>query len=355
MTTTCIGVMSGTSLDGLDIAYCSFTEERGRWHFRIDAAACVPYNDEWHERLARAHMLSGNGLAALHADYGRFIAEQVNLFLKDSGQPRPVLIASHGHTVFHDPERGFTQQIGSGAHIASGTGITTVNDFRAMDVALGGQGAPLVPVGDRLLFGGFAACLNLGGFSNISFEQQGERMAFDICPVNIIMNPLAERLGHRFDRDGNLAASGSILPALLDSLNRLDVYHSVSRPSLSREWVERQVLPLLSPEDAAEDVLRTVCEHAAFQMASVLDSVGSEDVLVTGGGAYNLFLIERLRTLTTMHIVVPDSTLVEYKEALVFALLGVLRMRGEVNVLRSVTGAQTDSCSGQVWTVSTCR
>jgi anhydro-N-acetylmuramic acid kinase len=350
MTTTAIGIMSGTSLDGLDIAFCDFSEREGGWDHGIRAARCVTYSDEWRERLATAHLLDGESLAALDADFGRFIAQQTLLFLKEEETGRPDLISSHGHTVFHAPSRGFTVQIGSGARIAADTGITTVCDFRSMDVALGGQGAPLVPVGDRLLFGAYAACLNLGGFSNISFEQEGRRTAFDICPVNILLNPVAGRLGHAFDRGGELAASGRVLPGLLGRLNALPCYHAPQRVSLSREWLEAEVLPLLPVDAAPTDLLRTLTEHAAMQVASVLNGLQGGEVLLTGGGAFNAFLVKRMGELCGRRLTVPDRTLVEFKEALVFALLGVLRLRGEVNVLRSVTGARTDSCSGAVYT-----
>jgi len=348
-TISAIGVMSGTSLDGLDIAYCKFSKEQDAWSFSVIQAKCVNYTQEWQERLSTANALSGIGLTALDASFGSFIAQQVLDFLKETDLPTPDIVASHGHTVFHAPAAGYTLQIGSGAHIAAATGITTFNDFRSMDVALGGQGAPLVPVGDAMLFGNYAACLNLGGFSNISFDINGKRMAFDVCPVNIVMNPLAEKVGHRFDRDGALAASGNVLPQLLERLNALSVYHLQPRPSLSREWLETAVLPLIPSDEKMEDVLRTLSEHAAQQIAAVLNTLGGVgEVLVTGGGAYNRFLVQRVQSLSPMTVTVPESILVEFKEALIFAFLGVLRMRGEINVLRSVTGASSDSCSGGV-------
>jgi anhydro-N-acetylmuramic acid kinase len=348
-TYTAIGMMSGTSLDGLDMAYCRFERHTGGWSYEILASKCVAYDKEWAERLASAHVLSGRELLALDAAFGSYMAHQVDLFLKEQKLAMPELLASHGHTVHHAPDRSLTVQIGSGAHLAAGTGITTVSDFRKMDVALHGQGAPLVPVGDALLFGQYGACLNLGGFSNISFERDGQRVAHDICPVNIVMNPLAEMLGQPFDRDGALAASGNVLPEVLRRLEELEVYRLEVRPSLSREWVEKEVLPLLPCDAQPSDLLRTVSEHAAQRMAEVINGTGGTgEVLVTGGGAYNGFLMARLRQLTTAQIKVPEAQLVEFKEALVFALLGVLRLRGEVNVLRSVTGAHSDSCSGSV-------
>ncbi len=349
---TAIGLMSGTSLDGLDIAYCSFSEQDGNWSYEIAAASCISYDDHWRKRLSTAHDLAGLELTAMDTDLGRFIAQQVNLFLEERSLPAPDLIASHGHTVFHRPERGFTLQVGSGTQIASGTGITTVSDFRSLDVALGGQGAPLVPIGDRMLFGHYGACLNLGGFSNVSFESDGERMAMDICPVNIILNPLAQKLGQAFDRGGALAAQGQVLPELLLDLDALDVYQSEKRPSLSREWTETSVWPLMPTYADPIDLLRTVTEHAARQMARVLNSTGAADVLVTGGGAYNSFLMERLASQCKATPKLPDAQLIAFKEALIFALLGVLRLRGEANVLRSVTGASRDSCSGAVHLIS---
>lgn len=347
MTTTAIGIMSGTSLDGLDLAYCTFTENSGAWHYTMSATRCVPYDDVWKARLSTAHGLAGDELTLLDADFGRYMAVEVMRFLEDQGLPAPELVASHGHTVFHSPERGFTLQIGSGVHLAAGTGITTVFDFRSLDVALGGQGAPLVPLGDHLLFSEYNACLNLGGFSNVSFEQSGLRRAFDICAVNIVLNRLAEREGVAFDRDGAMAASGTVLSDLLHTLNGL--HDGVTRPSLSREWVENGLLTLLPSEAHTSDLLRTVTEYAAHQMAQVINDIGPVGrVLVTGGGAYNTYLMDRMRQMTRMDLVVPDSALVEFKEALVFALLGVLRSQGLVNVLRSVTGASDDSCSGSV-------
>jgi anhydro-N-acetylmuramic acid kinase len=349
---TAIGLMSGTSLDGLDIAYCSFSEQDGNWDYEIVAASCIDYDDHWLDRLSSAHDLTGLELTALNTDLGRFMAQQVNQFLEERSLPAPDLIASHGHTVFHAPDRSFTLQVGCGAQIAAATGITTVSDFRSLDVALGGQGAPLVPIGDRMLFGNYGACLNLGGFSNISFEKDGGRRAMDICPVNIMLNPLAQRLGHDFDRGGALAAQGQVLPELLLDLDALDVYQSEKRPSLSREWTETSVWPLMPTYADPIDLLRTVTEHAARQMARVLNSTGAEDVLVTGGGAYNSFLIERLASQCKATPKLPDARLIAFKEALIFALLGVLRLRGDANVLRSVTGASRDSCSGAVHLIS---
>ncbi|MFW5773358.1 MAG: anhydro-N-acetylmuramic acid kinase, partial [Tangfeifania sp.] len=204
-----IGIMSGTSLDGLDIAAVEFSYNNGNCDFQIIAAETGTYSHDWENRLRKSTELSGEKLIQLHTDYGRFLGKEIKRFIKRTGFV-PELLASHGHTVFHQPEKGFTFQVGSGAHIAAETGITTIADFRTGDVALGGQGAPLVPVGDRLLFSQYESCLNLGGFANISFEKERKRMAFDICPANFILNNLARKLGKSFDESGELGRQGTI-------------------------------------------------------------------------------------------------------------------------------------------------
>jgi anhydro-N-acetylmuramic acid kinase len=334
----------------LDLCYVGFRFD-GNWHFEILAADCVAYHDVWKAQLGTAHRLEPAMLEALSKDFGRFSGEMVNAFLKKHGLNKPDIVCSHGHTVFHEPARRYTLQIGDGQTMASVTGITCVNDFRSLDVALGGQGAPLVPIGDALLFSEFDACLNLGGFSNISFEQDGARRAFDICPVNIVLNELAKSFGQPYDNCGELARAGKLNETLLHHLNSLELYTDPVRPSLSREWVEKAVKPLL--HDAVlppADLMRTFVEHVAIQIARVVErQVAGGRVLVTGGGAYNTFLMQRMGAYSLADLVVPDRELIEFKEALIFAFLGVLRMRNETNVLRSVTGAERDSCSGVVW------
>ncbi len=346
---TAIGIMSGTSLDGLDMCLAEFHYD-GKWYYRIIRAACVEYDEFWKRKLGTAYQLTAEQLQHLHEEFGQFIGENVNSFLRSNHLEKPELICSHGHTVFHQPEKGITVQIGDGQTIANETGITCINDFRSLDVSLGGQGAPLVPIGDELLFSEFDACLNLGGFSNISFKEDGERRAFDICPVNIVLNELANRLNQPFDRNGELSRSGKLNEALLDELNRLDLYTEEIRPSLAREWVESTINPILRASSLSEvDLMRTFVEHVAIQIARVIErkSAGGR-VLVTGGGAYNSFLLERMNVYCLADLVIPDKQTIEFKEALIFAFLGVLRMNDQINVLRSVTGAERDSCSGAV-------
>ena len=345
-----VGVMSGTSLDGLDLAYCSFSLEKGVWQYTIQAAETIPYSPFWTEQLSTAHRMSGEQLTRLDRDYGRYIGQCCNTFLQGR---RADLIASHGHTVFHRPELHMTLQIGDGASIAAETGIRTVCDFRRADVAFGGQGAPLVPIGDELLFGTYTACLNLGGFANISFRKDGARQAFDIGPFNMVFNHYAQEAGHPYDDRGRLAAGGACCNALQKALDDLPFYRQQGPKSLGREWVEQAIYPLidrfgLSPED----VMQTYTRHITRQIARSLPSAGPDDrpsLLVTGGGAYHDYAMDVLRALTPYRVVIPDSRTVQYKEALIFAFLGCLRILGLPNCLASVTGAPFDHCSGVMY------
>ena len=344
--------MSGTSLDGLDIAYCTFQFNKGKWSYSINAAETIKYSKEWLAKLKQAHHLSGENLMQLHSDYGEFLGKKVSGFIKKHSLKNVELVSSHGHTIFHRPELGFTFQLGNGASLASACGITTVCDFRTLDVALKGQGAPLVPIGDKLLFPEYAFCLNLGGFSNISFEDKGNRIAFDICPVNTALNYLASVKGKGFDKGGAMAKSGKVNIGLLKKLNGLAYYKNKNAKSLGREWLEKNFLPLLdSSSISTEDKLATVTEHIAYQIAQVvLNSNKKGNMLISGGGANNSFLISILKEKLPKHrIVIPSRALINFKEALVFAFLGVLKMENKINTLKSVTGALTDSSGGVIF------
>lgn len=345
-----VGLMSGTSLDGLDMAFCRFVvDENRRWKYGVLKAQTVSYPQDLRDKLATCMTFSGLELMQFDVDLGRFFATQVNAFLRDL--PRPQLIASHGHTVFHQPARGLTVQIGSGATIAALTGIATVCDFRCSDVARGGQGAPLVPMGDQLLFSEYGACLNLGGFANISFEdERGARRAFDVSPCNMALNGLAQQLGIEYDAGGALARSGNPNEELLRQLNDLPIYQELPRPSLAKEWFDSAFLPLLARSGAPTvDKLRTVCEHIAMQVGAAASSAKATKMLITGGGALNHFLIERISQHTDIQIVIPDDLTLHFKEAIIFALLGILRWRGEINCLKSVTHANRDNIGGSIY------
>lgn len=342
-----IGVMSGTSLDGMDIAAVEFFLKENKWSFKLHAATTISYSEQWSDLLKNAPALSGEKLTELHFNYGSFIGEQVLVFMQNSNFA-PDLIASHGHTVFHQPEKGYTLQIGNGACIVAQTGVLTIADFRTGDVALGGQGAPLVPIGDKLLFSEFDYCLNLGGFANVSFEQNEKRLAFDICPANFVLNHFAEKQGLTYDKNGELGKKGKVNITLLNKLNAIPFYNSAAPKSLGREWVEETFFPVLDQFNiSVADKMRTVYEHIAIQITRVLSGKGK--LLLTGGGAFNSFLTERIKDLTTCETVVPSKEIIDFKEAIIFAFLGVLRIKNINNCLASVTGASKDSCGGLVF------
>lgn len=341
-----LGVMSGTSCDGLDLALCLFSELNGRWHFEVLQAVTLPYDHALRQQLSSAHTLGAAELIRFDRAFGRYIGDQVKVFLGDDAG-RVSLISSHGHTVFHSPKEGYSFQIGHGAAIAAATGIDTICDLRSTDVALGGEGAPLVPLGDALLFPEADICLNLGGFANLSYDDAGRRVAFDVCPVNLPINALCARLGLAFDRDGDIARSHQPDSRLLSSLERI---YGQERPSLSREWIESHLDPLIdSSELSAEVLIATITEHAARKLAATLDTLPGRTVLCTGGGAFNAFLIERIGALTQNQIMVPAREVVEFKEAIIWAFLGHLAYNKRVNVLSSYTGAAHDSVAGGLY------
>jgi anhydro-N-acetylmuramic acid kinase len=351
-TFTVLGLMSGTSLDGLDLACCRFKRNEDQWSYDIECAATAAYDEEWSARLANAQKLGGEELYRLSVDFGRHSANCIRSFIREH-QCTPRLIASHGHTVFHRPEQGYTLQIGEGSVIAVTTGISTVSDFRSGDVALGGQGAPLVPIGDRLLFNAYDYCLNLGGFSNISFEKDGHRIAHDICPVNIVLNHYARMAGMAYDRDGLLARSGKLIEPLLEELNQLEFYRTRGPKSLGREWTEEVFMPICQrySHHATADLLHTLVKHMAMQTARSIESSGSPGrrLLITGGGAHNQWLIHEIANYSACEICIPDAITINYKEALIFAFMGLLRALGEINCLASVTGARYDHSSGMLY------
>jgi anhydro-N-acetylmuramic acid kinase len=348
-----IGLMSGTSLDGLDIAHCRFASTANSWGFEIIQAETIAYTADWKQRLIDAASSDALAFQQLHVDYGFYLGQRVSDFIiKNNVQAD--FVASHGHTIFHQPEKRLTVQIGNGSSIASKCKLPVVCDFRALDVAMGGQGAPLVPIGDRLLFAEFDFCLNLGGFANVSYEHSGKRIAYDICPVNIVMNALCERLGKPYDEDGEMARDGMVSHYLLNELNLLAFYKIApnSPKSLGKEWVTANVDSILEQYEVSDaDALRTFCEHIAFQIAKSLNDKPKGKLLITGGGAYNAFLMQCIQQQVKHEVVVPDKKTIEFKEALIFAFLGTLRMRNEINCLKSVTGAFADSCCGAVYTM----
>ncbi|MBX2906323.1 MAG: anhydro-N-acetylmuramic acid kinase [Taibaiella sp.] len=352
-----IGLMSGSSLDGLDIAYVRLEEVRGNWNYEILKTECVEYTPEWKGALRNASSLSALEYLNLDTKYGKLIGTLVNSFIAQQELEHKVhFIASHGHTVFHEPASFTTAQLGDGASIAAITGLPVINDLRSVDVALGGQGAPIVPIADKLLFGDYNFLLNLGGIANISVKHGDAYTAFDICPANQMLNALAAREQLEMDRDGLLAAKGAILPEKLASLEQFDFYNVKPPRSLSNSVAMAMSGPVLEAQDAAtSDLLATATTHIANEVERAIRQNGngiSGKMLVTGGGALNKTLVNLISARTAclgIEVDVPEENTVLFKEALAMALLGVLRWREEANVLSSVSGASRDSVGGALW------
>lgn len=345
-----IGVMSGTSLDGVDLAHIHFSVTNGQWSFEMYENETVAYPEDWIETLKTAVDFPPSALEKLNRNYTNLLGDIIADFIEKNNIKNLDAVCSHGHTILHQPQNGFTLQIGNLPEIAAITGQKVVCDFRVQDVELGGQGAPLVPIGDRILFADSDYCLNLGGFSNVSFEANGQRIAFDISAVNTVLNFYANRLGLDYDDKGNISKSGNLNVELLSVLNALDFYQKQFPKSLGFEYVKEIILPLMERFPiSTEDKMHTFTEHIAIQIAQALPNKKGK-ILVTGGGAYNDFLIERMQLhLPEMQIVIPEKKILEFKEALIFALLGVLKLRNEINVLSSVTGSKYDHSSGKIY------
>ena len=342
-----LGIMSGTSLDGIDLAQIKLQFDK-KWKFSLLNCETQPYSLNWKTRLQDGIALDKTALKKLDEDYTSYLGETINTFIRKYQIKNLDAVCSHGHTILHQPEKGITFQIGNSPDLANMLQETVICDFRTQDVALGGQGAPLVPIGDKLLFSDYDFCLNLGGFANVSTLQDGKRIAYDVCPINIILNPFAEKLGAAFDNKGEMAASGKNIPELLEKLNALPFYKKTHPKSLGFEWVLKEVMPLVNGKGyKPQDVLHTFVEHMAMQLAMSFKDEAS--VFITGGGAYNDYLLDRLRFYKALKIEIPSSEIINYKEALIFGLLGVLKLRNEINCLQSVTGAPKDHSSGKIY------
>jgi anhydro-N-acetylmuramic acid kinase len=358
-----IGIMSGSSLDGLDIVFVEFHEQGGKWNYEIKASACYPYSGEWVEKLRSAIGLSAKDYMQLHSDYGHYIGQEVRRFMSDQQlQFKVGLVSSHGHTTFHVPSRKMTAQLGDGAAIASELQLPVITDLRAMDVAFGGQGAPIVPIGEKYLLGNYDYYLNLGGIANISSNTPNRYIAYDICAANRVLNMLVNTVGKEYDDKGSISASGIMDEQLLKKLNQLDYYQQPFPKSLANDFGTDLVYPLIRDTGiAVPDGLRTYVEHIAVQVYNSVASLQSIEnnpgkkisrMLVTGGGALNDFLVKRIREMLASldtEVVVPEAELVNFKEAMIMAFIGVLRWRQEYNVLSSVTGASRDSIGGALW------
>lgn len=343
-----LGLMSGTSLDGLDLCLAEYLFSEKAWKFQIFDFQTISYSTTWKQRLATAPDLGAEALTSLDRVYGRWLGEQALAFL--SGRTVD-LIASHGHTVFHQPARGFTLQIGHGGVLHTTTGIPVVNDFRSEDVAEGGQGAPLVPVGDALLFGEYGACLNLGGFSNISWEsKQGKRLAGDLVPVNLVFSEILKPIQLDFDAEGQLSLTGTVNSDMLQELKALPMMQRSFPRSFGREDLEAEVFPVLLRHSLSiPDALTTCREWMAGSISSHFNLNGIKTCFLSGGGCYNSALVHAIQEKTACKLEIQPGQMVEAKEALIFGLLGLLRFLGKVNVWHEVTGARRSGCRGSLW------
>ena len=352
-----MGLMSGSSLDGLDICFAEFQEISGKWAFTILCADCMPYSQQLLNELGKATSLDAKKYLMLDVVYGRYLGSQVNNFIEKYNLYHQVaLISSHGHTTFHYPEIGMTHQLGNGATIAAETSLPVVSDLRSLDVAFGGQGAPIVPMGERLLFPSTNFFLNIGGIANISIHQDKDVVAFDVCPANRVLNLLAKQINKEYDENGNCAASGKIHDSLLQELNSLDFYKKKHPKSLPNEFGTEIIYPLIMEHNLpVADALCTYVEHIAIQIKNSITNFApaqNSKLMISGGGAFNQFLVDRI----TFHLkpifieaYVPESEIVNYKEALIMALLGILRWREQPTVFASVTGARKNSIGGALW------
>lgn len=356
-----LGLMSGSSLDGLDIAFCEFTfENRQLTSWQIHHAETMPFSEEWQAKLKSLPQASGKELTLAHAHFGHYAGKLVNQFLRQYPQ-EPDFIASHGHTIFHYPDEKMTLQIGDGAAIAAVTGYPVISDFRAMDIALGGQGAPVAPIADRYLLDGYDFYLNLGGIANVTCHVHDKYIAFDIGGANQVLNALAQKLDLPYDIGGVIAASGTLNVELLAQANALP-YHQLPYPkSLGNDWVQEQLIPIFLDFDAKiSDKLHTACMYTAFQVAKDIGQIiEKEDIkkdnyklLATGGGALNQFLMDCIRNacskVADIEIIVPEPEIIGFKEAALMALMGVLRVENLPNCIASVTGASRDAVGGAI-------
>jgi len=339
-----VGVMSGTSMDGLDLVLCSFSKSETGIDFEILAKQEIEFTKDLLQGLRQCRSMSALELAFLDIDMGEFIGQNVREFVKDI-DVQVDYVASHGHTVFHEPSKGLTKQIGSGAEIAIHSGVKSIVDFRTNDVALGGQGAPLVPVGDWSLFNTYDACLNLGGIANISLKE--EQVAFDISPCNLILNHVVADFNVSFDEDGLIGRKGNLHQELFNSLNDLDYYRKEAPKSLGAEFLDEELVPMLDKfAISSEDKLNTLYHHIAFQISKYLKT---SNVLITGGGSHNSYLLELFESYSGHKFSAASSEIIDYKEAVIFAYLGYLRVNDCINVESKVTGSKKSNIGGSIY------
>jgi anhydro-N-acetylmuramic acid kinase len=356
-----IGLMSGSSLDGVDIAFADFKINGEQIDFELIKAETVEFSEVWQRRLRNLPKVDALAFAKTDTYFGHLLGKMVNNFIAKH-QIEVDFIASHGHTIFHYPDNRLTVQIGDGAAMAAVTGLPVINNFRTHDIAINGEGTPLAPIADKYLFSGYDFYLNIGGIANISCAIDGRFVAFDIAAANQILNNLTHFINLPYDENGNIASGGKVNDAILNQVNELSYHHARYPKSLDNTWLQENILPIyLMAEDTIQNKIRTACEQLAQQTAFAIQQIIKKEnlavkpfkIFVTGGGAFNQFLMERVGVVCNQYfpteIVVPSPEIVEYKEALLMALMGVLRVENKVNVMRSVTGAKRDTIGGAIW------
>ncbi len=342
-----LGIMSGTSMDGLDISCARYYKTNNIWNFDLIASKTMPFDEHWQLKLLNTFNRI-NCIEKMDVQFGNFISKSVQEFI-NYFDLKIDLISSHGHTVFHNPSLGYTKQIGLGSVIANTVKVPVVSNFRQQDIDLGGQGAPLVPIGDKLLFSQYDACINLGGIANISCDSNEARIAFDISPCNMLLNYVSEREGFVFDRDGIMAKKGKVDQNLLTKLNNINYYQLSFPKSLGKEYIDQIFVPIINNTLISNyDILCTLVEHIAIKISSLLSKYNLSNTLFTGGGALNLYLIDRISRLSSTKIILPEIDIINFKEAIIFGFLGVLRMQNKVNCLSSSTGASVNHSSGDI-------
>jgi len=350
-----IGLMSGTSLDGCDIAHVKFETTNQIDSFKTIHVKTYPYNKQLTKKLTIASSLSSFELLQLDKELGNKFSEFVNDFITKNRikKDRIAAIASHGHTIFHQPQLGISHQIGCGLTISNKTNLATINDFRKNDVLHGGQGAPLVPIGDFGLFNSYAdAFLNIGGFSNISYKKNKQIIAYDICPGNLPLNRIVSKINLNYDHNGAISKTGKTNTELLKKLNNLNFYKSLNPKSLGTEWLEEKFMPLLNEETNVPNCLRTICEHISDQISSTINKEKIKKILITGGGAKNNFLIDLLKIKSKASIIIPQKEIIDFKEAIIFGYMGYLYLENRTNCLSTVTGASKDVIGGTLYQVN---
>ena len=348
-----IGLMSGSSLDGLDICYVRFQNDVLTFNYEILQAECIEYTNEFRERLRNASSCSAFEFAKLHTELGEYFGVLTNDFIQKNKIENLDFICSHGQTIFHQPNSGFTTQIGCGAQIAAQTHSKVVCDLRSSDVAHSGQGAPIVPIAEQHLFPEYKVFLNIGGIANIAFHKEEKIIAYDVCAANTLLNYFAKQKGLDYDKDGHLARNGEISQELLSDLNEIKFCKQPFPKSLGTEHITNEWIPLFDKyENGIEDKIATAVEHIAMQVGEAIKSQFSilkSEILITGGGALNTFLTDRIQHHSNLKVVVPDILTVQYKEALAMAFIGLLRIMETPNCLASVTGAKKDVTGGAVY------